>query len=70
MSPTQCFVSYVRDGAHRVRIFPNEGNMDRWIRKFERDAFGDSESWLNFAVIGAERIRSYDEAIQIVNFGE
>lgn len=63
-------VSYVRSGDARVRKFPTEGTMDRWIRKFLSDTEGDRDSRIDFVVINADRIQQYSPHVQIINYGE
>lgn len=64
-----CIVSYVLDRDHRVRSFPSQETMDRWIRKFEREQAND-HSWINYIIANAETLRVVNPEVRHVRFGE
>lgn len=65
-------VYYVLDGNSRVRTFPSEEIMDRWLRKFEREygEDGDDENWIELVMTNVETLRVNRRGTKLVRWGE
>lgn len=67
----KCVVYYVRDGQSRIRPFPSEAIMDRWVRKFKNDFVNDNdENWIELTVVGVKTMQVHFKGVRVIPYGE
>lgn len=67
----KCVVYYVIEGESRIRSFPSEAIMDRWVRKFNNDFNQDNdENWIELTVVGVKTMQVHTKNVKLIPYGE